>query len=228
MKVDPAIDFAAVQAALSDHGFAQVKGFLAAEDADRLHAELDAISDWDLAVTTDHGPASLTAAEMASMDRARRGQLMESIRRQSRAGFSFAYHRRNVLPGENPVADGFADWIATPAFIHLMQQITGDDRIVRADAHASMYREGSFLRGHDDTYTGKTRLYAYVLNLSRDWEADWGGLLHFEDEHRISGCLVPEFNTLNIFRVPRMHFVSQVATYARRKRLTITGWLFAE
>ncbi len=163
------------------------------------------------------------------MTGARRARLMENLRRQSRAGFSFIYQRRDVLPGDAPVVPGFARWIQTPEFIQLVRELTGDSDINRADAHASLYAAGHFLRTHDDTYSGKNRRFAYVLNLSRDWQPDWGGLLNFVDPAGAClDCFAPHFNSLALFRVPQDHFVSQVAGYARGRRYAITGWLFAD
>jgi Rps23 Pro-64 3,4-dihydroxylase Tpa1-like proline 4-hydroxylase len=111
-------------------------------------------------------------------------------------------------------------------FLALVRGVTGDDRIDFADAQATRYRPGHVLTGHDDAAEGKNRLYAYVLNLTRDWRADWGGVLAFEgaDGH-IGAGFVPAFNALNIFAVPMRHAVTQVATFAPRDRLSITGWL---
>jgi hypothetical protein len=104
--------------------------------------------------------------------------------------------------------------------------VTGDDRIDFVDAQATRYRPGQVLTGHDDAAEGKNRLYAYVLNLTRDWRADWGGVLAFEgaDGH-IEAGFVPAFNALNLFAVPMRHAVTQVASFAPRDRLSITGWL---
>lgn len=217
-----------VRRALETHGYAQVDPFLAAEDAGRLESELDALVDWDFAVTSAKGPVVIEADELRTMSPAQRGNMLDTLRRQARSGYSMAYYRRDVLPAERSVAGDFAEWIQTPGFVDLMKELTGDASLVRADAHASLYREGSYLRTHDDTYAGKSRRFAYVLNLTRSWTADCGGLLHFVDDERVVATLTPRFNTLSLFRVPRSHFVSQVASYATSKRIAITGWLFAD
>ncbi|MDP1778054.1 MAG: 2OG-Fe(II) oxygenase family protein, partial [Brevundimonas sp.] len=113
-----------------------------------------------------------------------------------------------------------------PDFIAFVRTVTGDARIDFADAQATRYRPGHVLTGHDDTAAGKNRLYAYVLNLTRDWRPDWGGVLAFEaaDGHIEEG-FAPAFNALNIFAVPMRHAVTQVASFAPRDRLSITGWL---
>ena len=39
--------------------------------------------------------------------------------------------------------------------------------------------------------------------------------------------VVPQFNTLNLFTVPRYHSVSMVMPAAPRRRFAVTGWLSA-
>lgn len=118
------------------------------------------------------------------------------------------------------------DFLNGPDFLALVRGVTGDDGIAFADAQATRYRPGHVLTGHDDAAEGKNRLYAYVLNLTREWRADWGGVLAFEgtDGHVEEG-FAPAFNALNLFAVPMRHAVTQVASFAPRDRLSITGWL---
>ena len=67
-----------------------------------------------------------------------------------------------------------------------------------------------------------------MLNLSRDWRADDGGLLLFLGaDGRVNDTLVPRYNTLSIFRVPQAHAVTLVAPWAASDRLAITGWMRA-
>ena len=108
----------------------------------------------------------------------------------------------------------------------LLRAVTGDERIDFADAQASRYRPRHLLTAHNDLSAGKNRLYAYVLNLTREWRADWGGVLMFQgDDGHVEHGWTPAFNALNLFTVPTRHAVSQVAVHAPRDRLSIVGWL---
>ena len=117
-------------------------------------------------------------------------------------------------------------FLNSAVFLDFVRALTGDSRPNHVDAQATRYRPGQVLTSHNDAAEGKNRLYAYVLNLTRDWRADWGGVLAFEgaDGH-IEAGFVPAFNALNLFAVPMRHAVTQVASFAPRDRLSITGWL---
>jgi Rps23 Pro-64 3,4-dihydroxylase Tpa1-like proline 4-hydroxylase len=74
----------------------------------------------------------------------------------------------------------------------------------------------------------ENRRFAYVINLTRSWRPDWGGLLHFCDEDcNVSETYYPHFNSMSLFAVPQDHFVSFVPPYAQGERLAVTGWLIA-
>jgi SM-20-related protein len=116
--------------------------------------------------------------------------------------------------------------INSRAWLDTMRRITGLAGIRRADGQATRYVAGHFLRQHDDVMEEEGRLAAYVVNLTRDWRADWGGLLQFlDDDGEVIDTLMPRFNTISLFRVPAEHCVSPVAHFAPGARYAITGWL---
>ena len=121
------------------------------------------------------------------------------------------------------------DLLNSEAFLGFVRRVTQDPRPAYCDAQVTRFRAGHFLNAHDDVLEGKHRLYAYVLNLTPTWKIDWGGLLLFHDaDGHVAEGLTPRFNSLNIFRVPQWHSVSQVASFVTAHRLSITGWIRTE
>jgi SM-20-related protein len=118
------------------------------------------------------------------------------------------------------------DFLNGPRFLRFVQELTGDPRGAYCDAQATRYRAGHFLNAHDDNVEGKGRLFAYVIGMTPQWRADWGGLLLFHDaDGHVAEGFTPRFNALNIFQVPQPHSVSQVASFVTASRLSITGWI---
>ncbi|QIQ86316.1 2OG-Fe(II) oxygenase family protein [Erythrobacter sp.] len=124
------------------------------------------------------------------------------------------------------VLDDFARFLSDEPALDFVRTVIGAGAASYADAQATAYGPGHFLTAHDDDVAGKNRKAAYVMNLSCDWTADWGGLLvfHAPGEARAE-ALVPSFNALNLFAVPQLHSVSMVAPWVPRRRYSITGWL---
>ena len=99
----------------------------------------------------------------------------------------------------------------------------------RVSAQGTRYRAGQFLTRHQDREDNENRVCAFVVNLSKNWDSDWGGLLQFHDgADRLVDSFVPYWNTLSLFRVPQSHTVSLVAPWAGADRLAITGWFLAD
>jgi Rps23 Pro-64 3,4-dihydroxylase Tpa1-like proline 4-hydroxylase len=123
----------------------------------------------------------------------------------------------------------FAEALHQPHVLQYWRALTGNERVERLSVMAARYLPGHFLTPHDDFHAGEGREVTWILNLSRDWKPEWGGLLHVMDagQTRITHSIVPAFNTLTLFIPPRPHFVSQVANFARLPRYTLTGWMLS-
>jgi Rps23 Pro-64 3,4-dihydroxylase Tpa1-like proline 4-hydroxylase len=121
--------------------------------------------------------------------------------------FALRFHHRAIAPDDRSVFGAVRARIAALS-----------DRPV--DAHASWYGPGCFLSAHDDAGPDETREQAWVLHMARDWHAEHGGLLRFAGGETI----VPGFNMLTLFDVPREHEVTSVAADAPAGRYALAGW----
>jgi len=91
---------------------------------------------------------------------------------------------------------------------------------------SSYYRSGDFLGKHSDKDNGQ---YAFVYQLSKNWDVTWGGNLHLlkDDWQEVDKLIVPKFNQMIIFSVENSihpHFVSHISPNVPEKRLSIAGW----
>lgn len=93
----------------------------------------------------------------------------------------------------------------------------------------SKYEEGDFLGSHTDTPSGSPsyeRREAFVWHLSKGWEPGDGGLFVDEEAHGGPRNIVPSFNALVTFPVPRRHAVTRVTAKAGvRARFAAYGWV---
>jgi SM-20-related protein len=120
----------------------------------------------------------------------------------------------------------FARFINSESFLTFVRALTGIQAIRGATAFACRYCPGEFYSFHSDATGGAGHRVSYVLNLTRRWEPQWGGLLQFRDT---SGCVesayVPRFNSMSVFCAEQEHAVSMVAPFAMLPRLSISGAL---
>lgn len=232
--LNPKLSADSLNAEYRERGRILVRDALAEPAAARLAGCLQNEVPWGLAARVDGESRTLLADEMRKMSPEEWRALLGKVQKEARTGYQFLYNTYMMVTAWKEKRDpglflhGFFEFLNSPAMIDFARRVTGHADIAKADAQGTRYLPGHFLRRHNDVHQASetdSRRAAYVFNFTRDWEADWGGLLQFlDDEGRVTETWVPGFNALAVFEVPVWHCVSCVAPYATRPRLAITGW----
>ena len=230
--LNPDLDRSRIADDLGRNKRIQVPAFLDAPGAEELLRHLIESTDWRHVMNAGDKVYEIGCDELAAMDPEHRAVLDRKIDREAAEGFQFRFDTIRVPDDEverramgRLVAD-FASFLSSSPTVDWFRAVTRCDSIEFADCQATRYSNGAFLTRHDDAVEGKKRYFAYVLNLTTAWRAEWGGLLLFpEDESARIDAMVPDFNLLNLFEVGQQHCVTQVASYAPRPRISVTGWL---
>jgi SM-20-related protein len=218
-----------------EHGYVHIPDFIDASDATLLYEQLRQQTDWRQVLTTTSGFVELDRATRSGMAPDTATALDNAVYAQARADFQYRFETVRVpdsaaerAASTDTMCD-FARMMSSGDARDFLRGVTGAEDVQYADAQATAYSPGDFLTGHDDAVAGKSRRAAYVFGLTPIWRLEWGGLLlfHGSDGHVERG-LVPTFNSLNLFAVPRIHSVSEVTRAAAYRRYAITGWLRAE
>jgi Rps23 Pro-64 3,4-dihydroxylase Tpa1-like proline 4-hydroxylase len=213
-------------------GRLHIPQFLTPEAAEAITRDLEAKRDWSLSVVTGGRTFETAVAALDALGPDDRRELDAATAdgRADHMQYRFDTWRVSFFVDQGQrrggAVEALYDFLNARPFLDFVAGLTGDPRGTFCDAQATRYRPGSFLTRHNDAAPERNRLYAYVLNFSREWRPDWGGLLQFyaADGH-VDEAYTPAFNALNIFRVPMDHAVSYVAPYAAADRLSVTGWV---
>lgn len=228
----PAFDIDAAKDVLKRTGRVHMANALAEADAEALLADMPDAR-WVTATIDQGGDVFRLDAAMANaLDSGQRTRILQGVYTDAGSGFQYLYDKFSidaVYAAGRPLPanmKAFYEALNSPAWLDAFRAVTGDERIASVDCQASRYRVGHLLTEHNDENPSNTRLFAYVLNLSRVWRIEWGGLLQFHDENDHVACaFTPRWNTLNMFTVPQRHSVSMVTPAAQADRLSLTGWL---
>lgn len=232
IKLNPDLDIGQLkQAFLKTHRL-HIPKIINEEAAEGVHQSLNNEIAWNLAYNDEEGQKDLYARDQQTMTPQDRQAFHQKIMARARTGkFQYLYgcfavgdaYREGLI--KDMYVARFFEFVNTPEVIGLIKDITGIKGIRRASMQATAYGPGHFLTDHNDFDPEKDRKVAYVFNMTKDWKAEWGGILQFlEDDGYTEHGLIPTFNALNIFEVPQRHIVSQVATYAPKPRFGLTGW----
>lgn len=232
LALNPSLDVEALAGRFARDGRVQIRDFLDPSAAAALHATLKVRGDWAQVVNSGDRVFELSRAARADMTDEQRRALDEAVYAGARGGFQYRYETIRTpdaaaarTASADPLA-AFAAWMSGGPTRDLLRRVVAEPGVAYADAQATAYAPGDFLTTHDDGVAGKNRHAAYVLSLTPEWRVEWGGLLLFAPapDGTVTG-LAPAFNTLNLFRVPQSHSVSEVSRAAPNRRYSITGWL---
>jgi Rps23 Pro-64 3,4-dihydroxylase Tpa1-like proline 4-hydroxylase len=230
--LNPRTDTAALKAEFTRFGVLSIPDILTPETADWLHSLLRSREDWKQSIASGNSLVELDRPTRAAMTPQQKADLDNAVYGSARQQFQFRYETLRVpdddagrAASSDPLA-AFARWWSHGEPRDFLREVMSLPQIDFADLQATAYSPGDFLTGHTDDVDGKGRLAAYVLNLTPKWAVEWGGMLAFHDEaaNRVL-ALPPAFNRLNLFKVPRLHSVTEVTRIAPYRRYALTGWL---
>ena len=235
LTLAPGHDVGRLAEVFARHGRMHLPGLLSSADAQAVGAALAGPTPWHKSMHVGGKSYDFGLDTLDAMPDERRADLDGAFVAGGRTGFQYRFDAWRLSDhmeagqrqgGRLAPLEAVYDFINSERFLAFVRALTGEPRCAYADAQATRYRPGDFLTAHDDDVEGKHRLLAYVLNFTPEWRADWGGLLAFHDrDGHVAEAYTPTFNALNIFRVPQLHAVTQVASFAAAPRLSITGWI---
>jgi Rps23 Pro-64 3,4-dihydroxylase Tpa1-like proline 4-hydroxylase len=234
ITLNPAVDRHAARAAFAAEGRVHIPAVLEASSAQGVYRAIVENDKWNLVFDLNGQHRDLDAAGMAELGQARFGEFLKIVHGQAERGFQYLFsnfplyefYHRNADPAHS--FNRVFEFLNSRAFMSFIISVTGCEDIAFADAQVTRYTAGHFLTAHDDAVEGKNRRVAYVLGMTPEWRADWGGQLQFlGDDGHVERAYTPAFNALNLFKVPMKHAVSAVSPFAGAPRYSITGWLRA-
>ncbi|EDQ86937.1 uncharacterized protein MONBRDRAFT_27747 [Monosiga brevicollis MX1] len=122
------------------------------------------------------------------------------------------------------------DLVSSQYLHNILSQIAHHDYEL-STLFISRYTSGDFLNRHSDSV--ETRRIAFTYHLTKEWKAEYGGLLHMMNENdwdEVIRTLVPASNTFTFFDVSEEwrvlpHFVSEIAADIATPRIAATGWM---
>lgn len=206
--------------------YVRIENFLDTEYVKKISQSIFNEMKWDLCYLSESGPISIKEQDLKKYTQQQSSELNNKIMVRAQQGFSYFYYRSDLVNATNKILKEFYNDLCGDEFLGFCRDLTREDTIERVNGQLACFTPGCFLRKHTDETDKENRVAAYVINFTPAWNSDWGGNLHILDNNdSIIDVLEPLFNSVTIFRVPALHYVSQVANYATGRRFTATGWM---
>jgi SM-20-related protein len=218
----------------SEKGWVSIPDFLQEDFAEQCLTAITHQSEWQLATMVNGKAFMATVKEFLQQPQQVRSSFIAGIQSYAATdNFQYFYDFIRLIGHEastNPNLQELKSALSGPVK-DALAEITSRPDTVNIDSQLTRYAAGHFLKTHCDTghYKDDKRHSAYVMGFTKNWSPDWGGTLQLLDrEKSVVETLTPQFNTLNMFRIPVDHFVSPVANFCPSSRLSATGWLWAK
>ena len=234
IRLNSSLDTSQLARDYAKRGRLQVRDFFDPRDAPSIREAL-LRTPWSIAFNEGKTVHRLSADDQARLSSRQIGEIMAAIGKRAASQFQYIYEYDPIFvryfAHDHPWMPIFEtyEFLNSPVVLAFFRQLTGLADIRWADAQATMFRAGHFLKSHDDINQQELRRAAYVLNFTPDWPRDWGGYLQFFDsDDNVEQGYRPLFNAINIFTVPAQHSVEMVTMFATAPRVSITGWLRAD
>lgn len=209
----------------------QIQEVLDGPAADMIDQTLRRGTPWRIAYNRKDQYFTVTQEELSAMGPAGVQKLMQECLENAKSQYQYIYGCYPMVEAivnkkdQGHLLHTVLEELNSPYFLDFIRHITGISSITKADGQATLYRPGNFLKYHTDFDAKRDRRVAYVLGFTKNWQADWGGVLEFYNERGdVEAGILPRFNTLSLFAVPKPHAVTYVAPYANEGRYSITGW----
>jgi hypothetical protein len=227
--LNQALDLDGITKAFARNRRVHIPQLLTGATAIRVHRCLEQETDFSLLCGTTDGQTHIWP--VAGLTPQREAELLNAAFASARGGFHYLHDGHALsrdgegycVPSHYLAA--ITRFLNSPPLLDFARRITGNPAIAFADAYATRFRRGHFRNQQDG---GSERIAAYILDMTPDWRADWGGPLLFSDRpgHFCEGYM-PAYNALNLFSVPQEHLVGFVSPFSGAYRLSITGWFRA-
>lgn len=230
--INPDHDVDALGRTLQEKGHLQVPDFFTPDTAEYLHKIHIENQNWYLAYNDGSNYYESPIQQIQAAPPEQRQQLMGGIYSRARTQFQYVFYQYyitqaielNEQPG-HPMHQ-VHEFVNSDGYLDFMRTLTGDSAVRKADSYASNYAPGHFLTAHDDRHDRHDRVAAFVFSMTKVWDKNWGGhLAFFDDDGNVNDAIIPSFNALNIFLIPRMHSVQLVSPFAGGNRTSYLGWL---
>lgn len=211
--------------AFTSEGIVRIENFLNSDDAVLLSEFVQNQVEFTNAFYINNENKEATDKQISELNPEQRRSLYLSIYQNAAQGIGFLYGRQKINESSQEQLVGFINRLNDSSTLSMISEITSQSSISHADGQVTRYRVGDFLTRHVDDIPGETREVAYVLGLSPQWHADWGGLLQqYSADGTPEKSWAPVFNTLTIFDVKKVHSVTSIAPFSPLSRYSITGW----
>lgn len=232
-KIKSGHDTATLAKEFKANNYVQVGNAFEENSAENIYFALRNEVFWLWSFNNKKGIQRKTGNDLKKMSPTEQGQMMKDLYINAQENFQFIHYTvplfdkkvmANKMLVESEIHQIFK-FLKSKKMSSFIQDITGLAEVKLADAECFWFQRDHFHSSHKSRGKGKKRRICFELNVTKDFKADWGGMLQMldDDGHILKGYR-PSFNKLNIYDSEQKNSISFVAPFSGEPRLSINGW----
>jgi Rps23 Pro-64 3,4-dihydroxylase Tpa1-like proline 4-hydroxylase len=219
----------------SPKGRVHIKNFFGDKIAERIYTCLATKTPWQFTYNDGNDVHYLTPNDLKKMIGRRHSELSTNIYNRAKDQFQFAQqdYPLTVSFEKQTHPDIYLykvhEFLNSKAFLSFAEKVTGVKKISKAETQAVFFTREQFYCQNDGTNGNDNNKVGFHLGFSKEWRPDWGGYHNFFNEDgNIELGLMPDFNTLTLFKLPQIQSISHIPPYAGTPKFGIHGYLQAD
>lgn len=175
---------------------------------------------------------SMTDPQLNELEQGKRQILFKQIHAEvhnvESPAFLFAEHNISDRKSQNEIGaiNDIAEVLADQTSLEMFQDITGKRNLSELTCKVTRFSQGQFATKTtlSDFHICKRPELGFILDLTPEWETDWGGLLHLHsDDDLPTQTFTPKFNNFIIFDAKFPLSISYLAPFIKYYKYALMG-----
>lgn len=224
--LNPYLDIVKARRQYRDFSWARLEDVFVSTFAESVIQDLVKKTTLDSVFEIDGERVTLSEQQLASLDEDKRNVLFAQIQATAALGKGFFYSSKTVtsetINNELHASFRVLKWLNHEETIELISDISGVRGLTYATCEATRYSKGQFLTS---VKPGVNQSLVFTIDLTPQWDSNWGGLLHLHDVYDGAGItFTPKFNNMILFDANQEFSITYLANYIKYNRFALLGY----
>ncbi|MBE1298866.1 MAG: hypothetical protein GJ680_03005 [Alteromonadaceae bacterium] len=226
--LNPFVDVAAARRDYRDFGWARITDILSNPFAEKVIQNIVKNVEFKNTFMLGEERLGFSDNELANLTGEKRQALFSQINKQASEGKGFVYGQvplaADTLSDTHQALKTLLQWINEEDTVDMFKDITGLSQMAFAKCQVARFSQGQFLLKNTLKAENKNSQLGFILDLTPDWDTDWGGLLQLHSTNDMpASAFTPQFNSMIIFNASSAYSVTYLAPFIKYYKYCVMG-----
>lgn len=226
--VNPYLDIVKARRDYRDFKWSRLADVLLASIAERVIHELVKKVEFENCFMVADNEVGMSDTHLAALPEEQRAKLITQVYESASLGKGYLYACKNIdceyQSNEPTMLVNVFNWLNSNDTLELVSDITGCGELQFASCNAVRFSKGHFITNGAQCFDTEKGKVGFVIDLTPDWNSNWGGLLHLNSVYEGSGVtFTPMFNNMVLFESSYDVSVTYLANFIKYNKFSLMG-----